>query len=235
MKIYACSDLHVSPIHFSNRAKLFLEEAVREAGLTLLCGDIYEGIWYELEESVNSPNGQELWSFIKGLPRAVILEGNHDWTLGEYLPADKDHWVEKSYEFEADGKKYYATHGWVEYDLTLSPLAPIYRWLFRLLPKLTKYWPRRQTPSEMKKEAQQSKSLAKIYWRHVRAMSNQAIFQAIAEDCIPIWGHSHRRHIDAYENWRSINCGDFCKDEYGDDIGGIIIEDGVVREWTPAS
>jgi hypothetical protein len=33
MKIYACSDLHMSPDHFSDQAKLFLEEARQEANL----------------------------------------------------------------------------------------------------------------------------------------------------------------------------------------------------------
>ncbi len=226
MKIYACSDLHVSPDHFSGRAKLFLEEARQEADLTLLCGDIYEGAWCYLEESLESPNGQELWSLIQRLPEAVILAGNHDWTLGDYR-GDPQHRVLKEYRFELDGRSYYATHGWIEYDLSLSLLAPIYQWIYPLLPVLAKWWTRNKSPRTLKLEALESQGPDIHYWRRVREASNQAIFQAIREGCVPIWGHSHRRHIDAYEKWLSINCGDFCED----DIGGVIIEDGVAREW----
>lgn len=226
MKIYACSDLHVSPTHFSNRAGAFLEEAAQQADLALLCGDIYEGTWYPLEESVKSPNGQKLWSLIQRLPEAVVLLGNHDWTLGDYL-GDSRHPVLKSHRFDMDGKSYYATHGWIEYDLALSLLAPIYKWLYPLLPILAKCWTKKKSPRTLKLEAQKSEAQAAFYWRHVRELSNQAMFQAIDEGCIPIWGHSHRRHLDSYEKWLTINCGDFCED----DIGGIVIEDGVARAW----
>jgi len=221
MKIYACSDLHVSPIHFSNLARAFLEEAAQKADLTLLCGDIYEGIWYPLGESVKSRNGQELWSLIQALPQAVILLGNHDWTLREYL-GNSRHPVLKSYRFDMDGRSYYATHGWIEYDLALSVLAPIYTWLFPKLPALVRWWTRRKSPRTLKLEAR-----SPVYWRHVREMSNQAIFQAIYEGSVPLWGHSHRRHIDPYGRWLAMNCGDFCED----DIGGVVIEDGVARQW----
>jgi len=226
MKIYACSDLHVSPTHFSDRARAFLEEAAQEADLTLLCGDIYEGSWYPLEESVKSPNGQELWGLIQKLPQAVILVGNHDWTLGEYL-GDSAHPVLKSYRFDMDGRTYYATHGWIEYDLSLSLLAPVYRWIYPLLPILAKCWTRKRSPRTLKLQALKLEGKAALYWRHSREMSNQAIFHAIEEGCVPIWGHSHRRHLDSYERWLTINCGDFCED----DIGGVVIEDGVAREW----
>jgi UDP-2,3-diacylglucosamine pyrophosphatase LpxH len=231
MRIYACSDLHVSSEHFSNRARAFLEEAAQEADLTLLCGDIYEGTWCELKDSVHSSNGQELWNLIQAQSEAVILAGNHDWTLGDFLPADPQHRVGKNLRFEADGKEYYATHGWIEYDLSLSWLTPIYPWIFKLLPKLAKYWPRRKTPSEIKQAARQSRTSDQAYWRLVRQMANQAMYQAIDEGCVPIWGHSHRRHIDSYEGWLAINCGDFCQDDYGNDVGGIIIENGVPRRW----
>jgi len=226
MKIYACSDLHVSPTHFSNRAKAFLEEAAQQADLTLLCGDTYEGSRCPLEESVKSPNGQELWSLIQRLPEAVILLGNHDWTLGDYL-GDSRPPVLKSHHFDMDGKSYYATHGWIEYDLALSLLAPIYKWLYPLLPILAKCWTQKKSPRTLKLAAQKSEAQAAFYWRHVREMSNQAMFQAIDEGRVPIWGHSHRRHLDLYERWLTINCGDFCED----DIGGIVIEGGVAREW----
>ena len=226
MKIYACSDLHVSPDHFSNRARAFLEEAAQEADLTLLCGDIYEGSWNPLEESVRSSNGQELWGLIQRLPEAVILAGNHDWTLGDYL-GDPKHRVLKEYRFDMDGRSYYATHGWIEYDLTLSLLAPIYKWIYPLLPILAKWWTRRKSPRELKLQALKLEGKDALYWRHSREMSNQAIFQAIDEGCVPIWGHSHRRHIDSFETWLTVNCGDFCED----DIGGVVIEDGVPREW----
>jgi UDP-2,3-diacylglucosamine pyrophosphatase LpxH len=226
MRIYACSDLHVSPTHFSNRARAFLEEAAEKADLALLCGDIYEGAWNRLEESVQSPNGQELWGLIQRLPEAVILVGNHDWTLEEYL-GDPAHRVLQNYRFDMDGKSYYATHGWIEYDLALSLLAPIYSWIFPLLPFLAKWWTQRNSPRTMKLAALKLEGREARYWRHVRQMSNQAIFQAIDEGCVPIWGHSHRRQIDSYENWLAINCGDFAED----DIGGVVIEDGVAREW----
>ena len=226
MKIYACSDLHVSPTHFSARARAFLEEAAQQADLTLLCGDIYEGAWCPLEESVNSPNGQALWSLIQRTPQAVTVVGNHDWTLGEYL-GDSTHPVLKTYRFDMDGKSYYATHGWIEYDLAMSLLAPIYQWIYPLLPILAKWWTRRNSPRTLKLQAQKLEGREARYWRHVRDMSNRAIFQAIDEGCVPIWGHSHRRHIDSYETWLTVNCGDFAED----DIGGVVIEDGVAREW----
>ena len=226
MKIYACSDLHVSPTHFSDRAKAFLEEAAQQADLTLLCGDIFEGAWCPLEESVKSPNGQELWSLIQRTPQAVTVVGNHDWTLAEYL-GDSTHPVLKTYRFDMDGKSYYATHGWIEYDLAMSLLAPIYQWIYPLLPILAKWWTRRNSPRTLKLQAQKLEGREARYWRHVRDMSNRAIFQAIDEGCVPIWGHSHRRHIDSYETWLTINCGDFAED----DIGGVVIEDGVAREW----
>lgn len=226
MRIYACSDLHVSPTHFSDRAKAFLEEAIREADLTLFCGDIYEGTWCPLEESFASENGQELLDLIQGQPNAVVLLGNHDWTLDKYL-VDSKHPVLKSHRFNADGKRYYATHGWIEYDVALSLLAPIYQWLFPLLPVLARCWTRWKSPRAMKLQALESQGRSNLYWRHARKMSNQAIFQAIDKGWIPIWGHSHRRHIDAYEKWLTINCGDFAED----DIGGLVIEDGVPREW----
>jgi len=245
MKIYACSDLHVSPIHFSNLARAFLEEAAQKADLTLLCGDIYEGIWYPLEESVASEKGQELWGLIESLPQAVVLLGNHDWTLREYV-GDSRHPVLRSYRFDMDGRSYYATHGWLEYDLALSVLAPIYTWLFPKLPSLLRWWTRRRSPRALRLgvrsslywryvlEAQRRvhrrhglEVQSSLYWRRGREMANQAIFQAIYEGCVPVWGHSHRRHIDAYESWLAINCGDFCED----DVGGVVIEEGVAGLW----
>jgi UDP-2,3-diacylglucosamine pyrophosphatase LpxH len=232
MKIYACSDLHVSPTHFSDPARAFLEEAVREADLTLFCGDIYEGSWCSLKESVKSEKGRELWDLIKRQRQPVILRGNHDWTLQKYVVDPNvpvlDHW-----EFEEDGEKYYATHGWAEYDLPFGLLAPVYNRILPKLPILAKWWTRWRSPGTQKR-----KQRFTWYWRRVREMSNKAIFhcmkmsnEAISRDIkkrrIPIWGHSHHRHIDSYENWLAINCGDFCED----DIGGIVIEDGVAREW----
>jgi UDP-2,3-diacylglucosamine pyrophosphatase LpxH len=126
-----------------------------------------------------------------------------------------------------DGKSYYATHGWIEYDLSLALLTPIYKWIFPLLPMLAKCWSRKKSPRKLKLEALKSEGRDLRYWRRVRKASNQAIFQAIDEGCVPIWGHSHHRHIDLYEKWLAINCGDFCED----DIGGVVIEDGVAREW----
>jgi len=245
VRIYACSDLHVSPTHFSDAARAFLQEGRERADLTLLCGDIYEGIWYPLEESVRSDRGQELWSLIESLPRAVLLLGNHDWSLRDYLAGSR-HPVVKSYQFDGDGRSYYATHGWIEYDLALSLLAPIYTWLFPRLPWLLRWWTGRRSPRALKLgvrsplywhhvlEAQRRvhdrpgfEAQSLLYWRYVREMANQAIFQAISEDCVPIWGHSHRRHIDPYARWLAINCGDFCED----DLGGVVIEDGVARLW----
>lgn len=228
MKIYACSDLHVSPNQFSDRARVFLTEAAQEADLTLLCGDIYEGMWCELDESIDSPNGQELLSLIRSLRKAVILRGNHDWTLPEYL-TDIQHPILENHTFNADGKRYYATHGWVEYDLTLSLLAPIYKWLYPLFPKLIKWWTGRNSIRMQKRAAQETGSHDARYWRRVREAANQAMFQAIDRGWIPIWGHTHHRHIDAYERWLALNCGDFDQDE----IGGLMIEDGVPREWEP--
>ena len=223
MRIYACSDLHVSPTHFSDLARAFLDEAMLKADLTLLCGDIYEGVWYPLAESVGSQKGQELWTLIAGLPRAVVLAGNHDWTLDEHLTGLR-HPVLKSYRFDMDGRSYYATHGWIEYDLAMSLLAPIYTWLFPRLPVLARWWTQWRSPAALKRGTSDA-----LYWRHVREMSNQAMFQAIGEGCVPIWGHSHRRHIDAYSRWLSINCGDFV----GGDIGGVVVEDGAPRHWYP--
>ena len=68
-----------------------------------------------------------------------------------------------------------------------------------------------------------------LYWHRVRRASNLAIFQAIEEGCVPIWGHTHHRHIDLYEEWLGVNCGDFCNDD--EDQGGVIIEDGEPRVW----
>ena len=80
-----------------------------------------------------------------------------------------------------------------------------------------------------KRAAQQTGSRAARYWRRVREAANQAMFQAIDKGWTPIWGHTHHRHIDAYERWLALNCGDFDQDE----IGGLVIDDGVAREWEP--
>ncbi len=223
MKIYACSDLHVSPEHFSRPAKSFLEEAVQEADKTLLCGDIFEGSWFPLEESINSPKGRELMKLIQKLSEVVVIKGNHDWTLKQYV----DFPVLENHSFEMDGKSYYATHGWKEYDLPVGLLAPIYRYILPLLPVLARWWTSRQSPRTLKLAAQKSGGHDLRYWRHVRKMSNRAIFQAIKEARIPIWGHSHHKHIDKYEGWQAINCGDFS----GTNVGGIVIQDGEPRKW----
>ena len=52
-------------------------------------------------------------------------------------------------------------------------------------------------------------------------MATRAILSARKHGFIPIWGHTHRRHIDFYEGWLAICCGDFIED----DIGGIVIEE----------
>jgi UDP-2,3-diacylglucosamine pyrophosphatase LpxH len=225
MKIYACSDLHVSKDHFSQHAKSFLAEAAQEADLTLLCGDIFEGSWRPLEESVASDNGKELRRFIDGQDNAIIILGNHDWTLEKHIP-DSKHPIKKTHTFEDEtGNTYYATHGWVEYDLPLGWLAPVYHIILPKLPILAKWWSKWFSPGSLKRRGRDRQ-----YWRRVRAMSNRPIFQAIDKNWIPIWGHSHHRHIDLYDQWRAINCGDFA----GDDIGGIIIENGRPRVWTSA-
>jgi UDP-2,3-diacylglucosamine pyrophosphatase LpxH len=227
MKIYACSDLHVSPTHFSERARAFLEEAVQQADLTLLCGDIFEGTWCPLEESVKSPNGQELWNLIQKLPKAVIIVGNHDWTLKKHV-AESKHPILKKHRFDMDGRSYYATHGWIEYDRSLLMfLIPIYDRIYPLLSTLAKFLKRFKSPRTLKLESREIGGRPLDYWRRVRKTSNQAIFQAIKEGCVPIWGHTHHRHIDTYEEWLAINCGEFCEDE----IGGIVIEDGEPRGW----
>jgi predicted phosphodiesterase len=233
MKIYACSDLHVSPKHFSSKAKEFLREAADDqADWTLLCGDIYEGTReFTVKESIESPNGQELYELIKKLPQAIIIEGNHDLDLHKHLPPNVNFEIARFRRLSVDGKEFFVTHGWREYDLKLRRLAPIFKYIYRILPIVTKILPFWKTPSEMRAESLESPKKSTIYWAFVRGMSNQAMLHAIREGCIPIWGHSHRRHLDAYENWFSINCGDFDRDEFGDDVGGVIIEDGMVREW----
>jgi predicted phosphodiesterase len=238
MLIYACSDLHVSPEHFSSRAREFLEEAIsNQANWTLLCGDIYEGTAeYKVQESIDSPNGQELCKLIKQLPKALIIEGNHDYDLRKHLPESSNYKVKASHSLEIDGGKVlYVTHGSQEYDSRIRRIRHIYWFFYWLFPRASKI--RRllrrllKTPSEMKAEGRTEPEVDLQYWTAVRKMSTLSILQAIQERCVPIWGHTHRRHLDAYEDWLSINCGDFDRDEFGDNTGGIIIEDGMAREW----
>jgi UDP-2,3-diacylglucosamine pyrophosphatase LpxH len=223
MIIYACSDLHVSKDHFSPAARAFLEEAHQKADLTLLCGDLYEGSWRPLQESVTSANGKALWELVQGLDNAVILLGNHDWTLKKHVQNSK-HPIKRSHLLpDADGRTYYATHGWMEYDLPVGWLAPIYHRILPRLPVAAGLWTRWKSPGAQKRKGQMRR-----YWRHVRKMSNRAIFNAIDNNYIPIWGHSHRRQIDLFDDWLAINCGAFVEGE----IGGIVIEHGEPREWS---
>jgi predicted phosphodiesterase len=233
MLIYACSDLHVSPKHLSRKALEFLQEAIDNgADLTLLCGDIYEGTReFKVKESVESANGQELFELIKALPKALIIEGNHDYDLRKHLPPHSNFEVAQSRRLTADGIEYLVTHGWREYDFKMRRVRHIYGLLYWLFPRITKILPFWNTPSDMKAEGRAEPDVDRRYWAAVRRMSTRAIQQAIQEGCVPIWGHTHRRHLDRYENWLSINCGDFDRDQYGDDVGGIIIDDGWVRGW----
>jgi UDP-2,3-diacylglucosamine pyrophosphatase LpxH len=232
MKIYACSDLHVSPDIFLEQTRVFLGEAAERADVTLFCGDIFEGSWFDLEDSVNHAHGQELWNLITAQKKPVVIRGNHDWTLAEYI-SDPNVKVHTHYKFEADGIKYYATHGWAEYDVLFGRLAPYYHWILPILSLLAGWWTKRKTPGKYKS---QERTLR--YWHIVRRMSNRAIYhcmqmskQAAVQDVsvrrIPIWGHTHHRHLDEYENWLAINCGHFVEA----DSGGIIIEDGVPTYW----
>jgi UDP-2,3-diacylglucosamine pyrophosphatase LpxH len=232
MKIYACSDLHVSPEVFLDQTRIFLEEAAANADMTLLLGDIFEGSWFPLQESVEHPNGQELWKLIKAQKTPLLVRGNHDWTLEKYIQ-DPQVKIHTNHKFEADGVKYYATHGWAEYDVPLGRLAPFYDTILPILSLLAKYWSKLKTPGKFKRGER-----TLVYWHKVRALSNRAIYHAMKmskdpalEDVsarrVPIWGHTHHRHLDDYEHWLAINCGDFVEP----DGGGIVIEDGVPRPW----
>ena len=73
MKTYVCSDLHISPTHFLDQAKEFLEEAVREADRILLCGDIVEGSWNKVTESLSSKNGNAFLDLMRRYPQGLHL------------------------------------------------------------------------------------------------------------------------------------------------------------------
>ena len=232
MRIYACSDLHVSPDIFLDQTRVFLEEAAERVDMTLFCGDIFEGSWFPLQESVSHANGQELWTLLKAQKKPVVIRGNHDWTLAKYIQ-DPNVRIHTHYEFEADGVKYYATHGWAEYDVRFGRLAPYYDKILPILSLLAGWWTARKTPGTLKRKKRTLR-----YWRAVRRTSNRAIFhcmkmtrEAVLQDIkarrVPVWGHTHHRHIDEYEYWLAINCGDFVEK----DNGGIVIEDGVPRLW----
>jgi UDP-2,3-diacylglucosamine pyrophosphatase LpxH len=235
MKIYACSDLHVSPNRFLDQTRAFLEEAAAQGDMTLLCGDVFEGSWFPLQESVEHANGQALLDLIKAQKQPVVIRGNHDWTLANYVH-DPEIKIHTNYRFSADGVKYYATHGWAEYDILFGSLAPFYDIILPMLSFLTGWWTARRSPGTLQRKKQTQR-----YWRLVRRMSNRAIFHCmkmarkeVPENInarrVPLWGHTHHRHIDDYEYWLAINCGDFTEA----DNGGIVIENGWPRWWTPA-
>jgi predicted phosphodiesterase len=181
---------------------------------------------------VEHPNGQALLELIKAQKNPLLIRGNHDWTLADYIQ-DPDIKIHTSKKFEEDGVKYYATHGWAEYDVPLGRLAPIYDRILPILALLAKWYSKRKTPGKFK---QRDRTL--VYWHKVRSLSNRAIYHAmrmskepavhnVEARRVPIWGHTHHRHLDEYENWLAINCGDFVER----DSGGIVIEDGVPRLW----
>jgi len=269
MKIYACSDLHVSPEYTSDEAKLFLEQAVEtDDTFVVLCGDIFEGTHHKLEDSLVSDKGRELLKIIlkkENLDDLIVIRGNHDWTLQQCLEKKevvealcedpdlephfrdgnplvvRDNWTETLY-----GHRFYATHGWAEYDRPYGWMKGFYH---RVVPRLARASELKRgiaeffrfirflhlgLPGSLKSRARTSTGWRKtlferLYIRRERRMSTRAILAARKHDYIPLWGHTHRRHIDFYEDWFAICCGDFA----GDDIGGIIIEDGQVKLWEP--
>jgi UDP-2,3-diacylglucosamine pyrophosphatase LpxH len=268
--IYACSDLHVSPEYISDQVKAFLEEAVaKDNTFVLLCGDIFEGTHYKLEDSLVSDKGRELLRIIlkkETLDDLIVIRGNHDWTLQncfenqeiiDALCKDPDlepHFrdgspivVRDNWEATLHGKRFYATHGWAEYDRPYGWMKGFYHHVvprlaraselkrgisefFRLIRLLHLF-----LPGSLKRGAQTSKGLRKkiferLYIRRERRMSTRAILAARKNKYIPIWGHTHRRHVDFYEEWAAICCGDFAED----DIGGIVIADGQVKLWERA-
>jgi UDP-2,3-diacylglucosamine pyrophosphatase LpxH len=248
MIIYACSDLHVTPDRFSERAKAFLKEAAeREADYTLLCGDIFEGTHLGLKESLLSQNGKDLLRLIVEQKKPILILGNHDWTLRQVLAdseVSEDQEIQSLLQAKAlevcqnrkialDDTTLYATHGWAEYDRPYGWMAPIYHRIVPLLASASNImnW---SSPSRLKARSQKKESRMKGFWeryylRRERRMSTRAIIAARKHGYIPIWGHTHRRHIDYYEGWRAICCGDFTEDE----MGGIVIEDGEVKLWEP--
>jgi len=248
MIIYACSDLHVDPGRFSDQAKAFLREAAeRKADYTLLCGDIFEGTHLGLKETILSQNGKDMLALIVQQKEPILILGNHDWTLRQVL-ADpevqddpeikrllqaKAFEVCKSRKIPVNETTLYATHGWAEYDRPYGWMAPVYHRIVPLLASFSKIlnW---SSPGRLKARSQKPESRTKGFWeryylRRERRMATRAILDARKNGYVPIWGHTHRRHIDYYEGWRAICCGDFTEDE----MGGIVIEDGEVKLWEP--
>jgi UDP-2,3-diacylglucosamine pyrophosphatase LpxH len=232
MKIYACSDLHISPDVPVDIARPFLEEAAEQADHTLFCGDIFEGSWHPLGESVAHQNGQEMWALIKAQTNPILIRGNHDWTLKRYAP-DEDIEIHTYHVLKVDGVNWYVTHGWAEYDVVFGRLARHYHYILPLLSLFAPIYTKLRTPLTLERKQKTRK-----YWERVRTMATHAILHSIdlnrelgpdqiVTPWVPVWGHTHHRHLDKYEHWMSINCGDFI--EAGD--GGIVIEDGVPEAW----
>jgi predicted phosphodiesterase len=246
MIIFACSDLHISPGFFSENAKRFLTQAAHQkADYTLLCGDIFEGTHTVLEKSILSDNGKEALDLIVHQRNPILILGNHDWTLKQVMAdpkvrlepdikellAQKPLQVLRSCLVPVGGRTLYATHGWAEYDRPCGWLAPVYH---HVVPALT--WAAKVlnvlSPGQLKARIAKADGGRSGFWewwylRRERGAGSRAILDARRNNYIPIWGHTHRRQIDFFEDWLAINCGDFVQDE----IGGVVIEDAKVWLW----
>jgi UDP-2,3-diacylglucosamine pyrophosphatase LpxH len=241
MLIYACSDLHVNPERFSPKAQDFLREAAeRGADYTLFCGDIFEGTRCDLEKTFQSSHGEKLLELIDQQKDPILIRGNHDWTLQRYLEDEalnpyarlralkvRDYWK----EVKLGDKWLYATHGWAEYDRPFGWFACIYH---RIVPTLSFMADviNSLSPGALLKRAQKREGWCFGFWERFylwqeRRMSSRAILAAREHGCVPLWGHTHRRHVDAYEEWLAICCGDFIEDDI------VVIEDDQVKLWEP--
>jgi len=206
----------------------FLEEAEAKAGIYVDTGDNFDAVRYGWGAILGDDYCRKWRDRIqevadRGNLRIVLIEGNHDWGMGKRGILKPPVEVYRSLSIPYWPLTYFLTHGWVEYDLSLGWLRPIYGKLFKHLPQFAWIYDKIfNSPSKLPKGDSPSP-----YWKFVIHMNALAELDSIENNRVILWGHSHNRGMADIEGHISGNAGTALEpDKYG-----LIWKDGKPEKW----
>ncbi len=230
--IYAFSDTHLSPEGERPGLFAFLEEAAARADLIIGVGDIFDLARFPMKAILAGPLGKAAVCRMKEIAEKkplLLIDGNHDFRLSRYC-SELGYIRTVGTSYETDGTLF--IHGHWEFDWSLSPLFPIYGWLFPLFPRWAFIYDRLfPTPSQLKRKRAPHQGLPPHgvlprYYEVALFMHYRAMLYAMKHKTRVVFGHTHLPEVSEVEGFQVGNCGDDL-----DSHTGLILGDGEMKLW----
>jgi len=233
-KVFFFSDAHLGcgtpseEKHKEERLISFLQKLAKEASHLYIVGDLFD-FWFEYRHLIPK-NFQRIINQLGRLRDAGVridyLCGNHDFWLGDFLPAQMGIRVHReSLKVDHQGKRFFLCHG---DGLAKSDWG--YRILKKILRSKVNIWLYRQLPPDFSIPFAKFVSGSSRNYTSGRETKFLEEYKQFAEEKIKsgfdivILGHTHQPQIEKIENGTYVNLGDWFKN-----FSYAVLEKGEIR------